>query len=48
VVDPHQDHRLAMCFAVARLIQPGIEILDPGCVSKSFPEFWELFGKLTT
>ena len=47
VVDPHQDHRLAMCFAVARLIQPGIEILDPDCVSKSFPEFWELFDKLT-
>lgn len=48
VVDPHQDHRLAMCFAVARLIRPGIEILDPDCVSKSFPEFWELFDKLTT
>jgi len=45
-VDPHQDHRLAMCFAVARLIEPGIKILDPDCVSKSFPEFWDLFGEL--
>ncbi|MBW2621845.1 MAG: 3-phosphoshikimate 1-carboxyvinyltransferase [Deltaproteobacteria bacterium] len=45
-VDPHQDHRLAMCFAVARLINPGIKILDPDCVSKSFPEFWDLFGEL--
>jgi 3-phosphoshikimate 1-carboxyvinyltransferase len=42
-IDPHQDHRLAMSFAVARLIEPGIDITDRGCVSKSFPEFWELF-----
>lgn len=46
-IDPHQDHRLVMSFAVARLVRPEIEILDPDCVSKSFPNFWELFKKLT-
>jgi len=47
VVDPHQDHRLAMSFAVARLIEPGIEILDKDCVVKSFPNFWDLFEKIS-
>lgn len=46
-IDPHQDHRLAMSFAVARLVCPEIEILDPACVSKSFPNFWKLFEKIT-
>ena len=45
-VDPHQDHRLAMSFAVAGLIQPGIEILNPECVGKSFPEFWRMFDQI--
>jgi 3-phosphoshikimate 1-carboxyvinyltransferase len=46
-IDPHNDHRLAMSFAVARLVNPEIEILDPGCVSKSFPDFWELFDRIS-
>jgi len=45
-VDPHEDHRLAMSFAVAQLVRPEIEILNPDCVGKSFPEFWTLFGAL--
>ena len=46
VIDTYQDHRLAMSFAVAGLKIPGIVIKDPGCVSKSFPDFWEFFEKL--
>ncbi|MBW2090526.1 MAG: 3-phosphoshikimate 1-carboxyvinyltransferase [Deltaproteobacteria bacterium] len=46
-IDPHHDHRLAMSFAVAQLVKPGINILDPDCVVKSFPNFWELFKELT-
>ncbi len=45
-IDPHHDHRLAMSFAVARLVKPGINILDPDCVVKSFPNFWKLFEEL--
>lgn len=44
-IDPHNDHRLAMCFAVASLVEPGIKITNPGCVVKSFPTFWQLFGR---
>ncbi|MCX5888471.1 MAG: 3-phosphoshikimate 1-carboxyvinyltransferase [Deltaproteobacteria bacterium] len=46
VIDTYQDHRLAMSFAVAGLKVPGIIINDPGCVAKSFPDFWEYFEKL--
>ena len=45
-VDPHKDHRLAMCFAVAGLKIPGIRIKEERCVDKSFPTFWELWAKL--
>ena len=46
VIDTHQDHRLAMSFAVAGLRAPGTAIRDPDCVAKSFPEFWDYFKKL--
>ena len=35
-----------MSFAVAGLKVPGVVINDPGCVAKSFPEFWQFFEKL--
>lgn len=46
VVDPHDDHRLAMSLAVAGLRVPGIRIRNEGCVNKSFPQFWELMELL--
>ncbi|MDA8418660.1 MAG: 3-phosphoshikimate 1-carboxyvinyltransferase [Desulfobacteraceae bacterium] len=45
-IDPHDDHRIAMCFAVAGLVIPGVTVLDEGCVAKSFPDFWERFSFL--
>jgi 3-phosphoshikimate 1-carboxyvinyltransferase len=45
-VDPHDDHRTAMAFAVLGLAVGGMAIRDPGCVEKSFPGFWEaLYGQ---
>jgi 3-phosphoshikimate 1-carboxyvinyltransferase len=46
VLNPHDDHRLAMSAAVVGLKTPGIKIEDPECVYKSFPHFWELWDKL--
>ena len=37
----YSDHRMAMAFAVAGLAAPGIVIEDPGCVSKTFPDFFD-------
>ena len=45
-IDPHNDHRLAMSFAMAGLRIPGIIIKDESCVSKSFPTFWDLWEML--
>ncbi|MDD3858482.1 MAG: 3-phosphoshikimate 1-carboxyvinyltransferase, partial [Methanoculleus sp.] len=45
-VDPHDDHRTAMAFAVLGLAVGGMAIRDPECVEKSFPGFWEaLYGE---
>ncbi len=45
-IDPHNDHRLAMSFAVAGLKVPGLSIKNEGCVNKSFPAFWEIWSEM--
>ena len=37
----YDDHRMAMSFAMAGLRIPGVTILDPGCVAKTYPGFWD-------
>jgi 3-phosphoshikimate 1-carboxyvinyltransferase len=44
----YDDHRMAMSFAITGLRAPGVRILDPGCVSKTFPDFFERLAELTT
>ncbi len=42
VIDPHDDHRIAMAFGVLGLAARGeTTIEDAECVSKSYPDFWE-------
>jgi len=43
VIDPHNDHRIAMSFAVAGLAAGNQQIDNEKCVGKSFPDFWERF-----
>ena len=41
-IDPHNDHRIAMTFAIASLVSTSdILIQNPECVSKSYPRFWQ-------
>ncbi len=40
-VRTYGDHRMAMSFALAGLRRPGVAIADPGCVSKTFPGFFQ-------
>jgi 3-phosphoshikimate 1-carboxyvinyltransferase len=42
----HDDHRMAMAFALAGLRVPGVRILEPGCVAKSWPRYFEAFDAL--
>jgi len=39
----YDDHRMAMALSLAGLRVPGVQIEDPACVSKTFPDF---FGQL--
>src|SRR5581483_2387046 len=40
-IDTYDDHRMAMSFAITALRFPGIRLRDPGCVAKTFPDFFE-------
>jgi 3-phosphoshikimate 1-carboxyvinyltransferase len=40
-LDTHHDHRLAMAFGLLGLVVDGIEVGDPGVVSKSWPSYWD-------
>ena len=46
VIDVSGDHRIAMAFAVAGLLIPGVTIDDAGVVAKSYPRFWEDLARL--
>ncbi|KSV64903.1 hypothetical protein N185_34520 [Sinorhizobium sp. GW3] len=37
----YDDHRVAMAFSLVGLLRDEIELEDPTCVRKSFPNFWE-------
>ena len=44
----NNDHRIAMAVAVAALLaKSSVEIENPECVAKSYPEFWDDLEKLT-
>jgi len=36
----YDDHRMAMAFALVGLRAPGVTILDPECVRKTYPGYW--------
>ena len=46
-IDTYDDHRIAMCFSLAAFGAGAITINDPGCTSKTFPQYFELFQSLT-
>jgi 3-phosphoshikimate 1-carboxyvinyltransferase len=46
VIDPHNDHRIAMACSIIGLRVPGIEIDGAECVAKTCPDFFEMLEKL--
>jgi 3-phosphoshikimate 1-carboxyvinyltransferase len=46
-VATYDDHRMAMSFSILGLAAHGIDILNPGCVSKTFPRYFEELEKLS-
>ncbi len=44
--ETYEDHRVAMSLAVMGAGGSGVELKDPGCVSKTCPSFFDDIGKL--
>ncbi len=45
-IDTYNDHRMAMCFSLVALSNTPVTINDPGCTSKTFPDYFGQFEKL--
>lgn len=45
-IETYEDHRIAMSFALAGLRIGGIAILDPDCVGKTYPGYWDALRSL--
>jgi 3-phosphoshikimate 1-carboxyvinyltransferase len=44
VIDTYDDHRMAMCLSLASLGGVPVRINEPGCVAKTFPEYFKTFA----
>jgi 3-phosphoshikimate 1-carboxyvinyltransferase len=45
-IDTYDDHRMAMCFSLAAFGAAGMRINDPGCVAKTFPDYFARFREV--
>lgn len=45
-IDTYDDHRMAMCFSLAAFGQSALRIMDPACVSKTFPTYFDVYASL--
>ncbi|MCI0554974.1 MAG: 3-phosphoshikimate 1-carboxyvinyltransferase [Anaerolineae bacterium] len=48
IIQTYNDHRMAMAFSLIGLRVPGVIIENPSCVSKTFPNFFEVLAMLHT
>ena len=47
-IETYHDHRIAMSFGVLGSRLPGLRILDPGCVAKTYPNYWKDWQRART
>jgi 3-phosphoshikimate 1-carboxyvinyltransferase len=45
-IQTYNDHRMAMAFSLIGLRMDGVTIEDPSCVSKTFPDYFEVLDSL--
>ena len=48
VIETHNDHRIAMAFAIAGLARGNVTIANEQVVSKSYPRFWKTLDEVLT
>ena len=44
-VRTYDDHRIAMAFALVGLRVPGVRVENPGCVAKTFPDYFAVLRR---
>lgn len=42
-IETYNDHRMAMCFSLVALAGVPVKIMDPACVNKTYPKYFEDF-----
>jgi 3-phosphoshikimate 1-carboxyvinyltransferase len=47
-IDTYDDHRIAMSFSLAALGGVPVRIMDPGCVAKTFPEYFSELARIVS
>ena len=47
-IDTYDDHRMAMCFSLAAFGPRPVKINDPGCVAKTFPDYFDAFSQIVS
>lgn len=45
-IDTYDDHRMAMCFSLVSLLDTPVIINEPECVSKTFPDYFQVFATI--
>lgn len=46
-IDTYNDHRIAMCFSLVALSDTPVTINDPGCTSKTFPDYFDKLASIS-
>ncbi len=46
-IDTYNDHRIAMCFSLVALSDTAVTINDPGCTSKTFPDYFTKLASIS-
>lgn len=46
-IDTYDDHRMAMCFSLVAAAGVPVRINDPGCVAKTFPDYFPALASLS-
>jgi len=47
-IDTYDDHRMAMSFSLVALGGMPVTINNPDCVAKTFPDYFRVFGSITS
>ena len=45
-IETYNDHRMAMCFSLVSLGGVPIKIMDPACINKTYPKYFDDFLRI--